>query len=116
MGEAGHLNVEEVINILNKIYGYTGEYSKGTRGSLHASQSLLAVGNSPMLQHLYMPSPMHANWQTINVTCCGSKAFGFPGVLNGANELEIVMIAFAGLVKSMPTTIILKICTPLPDM
>lgn len=31
------------------------------RGCLQASQSLLAVGNRPMLQHLYTPSPTQAN-------------------------------------------------------
>lgn len=30
-------------------------------GSLHANQSLLAVGNNPILQHLYIPNPTQAN-------------------------------------------------------
>lgn len=54
-------------------YVRSGENSRGVFGCFHASQSLLSVGNRPILQHLYSPSAIHASWQTTNVSFCAAS-------------------------------------------
>lgn len=43
------------------------------RGSLQANQSLVSVGNKPMLQHLYSPNTIPANWHKTNTVLGSSK-------------------------------------------
>jgi len=52
-------------------------------GRYHASQSLLSVGSSPILQHLYRPSEMQARWHSTNTVICGKREWF--GERNGAN-------------------------------